>query len=168
LRGFHHGRKDLMRISKVSYRELRSGPGFSHQAVEMEALLSPDERPGEAMEELRQRVRMELAASEPLHTNEIGPPEEPQTRHAPPPLSNERDKTMQDLVHVFEGAEEEMRRWEGFNERLTDHVKKAVAKEMEDERWEIANEIMGALKNPRPGAVRVLENLADRLGWTPF
>jgi hypothetical protein len=124
-----------MRISKVSYRELRSGPGFSHQAVEMEALLSPDERPGEAMEELRQRVRMELAASEPLHTNEIGPPEEPQTRHAPPPLSNE----------------EEVRRWEGFNERR-----------------EIADEIMACLQKPMPDVVHDLERLADRLGWTPF
>jgi hypothetical protein len=72
-----------MKITKVSYRELKSGPGFSHQAIEMEASLEPGvDFVGDVLDELRDRVRAELASVMPPqpgltpvpHTNEIVPP----------------------------------------------------------------------------------------------
>jgi hypothetical protein len=73
----------------VSYRELKSGPGFSHQAVEMEALVGNDPT-AYVLDTLRVRVREELGRQplnphqvsgaadpfgppEPIHTNEVDP-----------------------------------------------------------------------------------------------
>lgn len=51
-----------MRITKVSYRKLISGPGFSHQAIEAEAEVEREngETPLEALERLQAWVKLHL------------------------------------------------------------------------------------------------------------
>ena len=61
-----------MRISKVSYRELKSGPGFSHRAIEMEASLEDYDVPSKVLDILRERVRKELEVGEDESANAGG------------------------------------------------------------------------------------------------
>ena len=49
-----------MRIDHVSYRELKSGPGFTHEAVEMSAIVETGDSASEVLGDLRDRVREEL------------------------------------------------------------------------------------------------------------
>jgi len=77
-----------MRINQVSYRELKSGPGFSHQAVEMTAEVAPGEPVAGALDVLRDRVREELGVQPPPpcgadgdpHTSEVIPGPTPGVR----------------------------------------------------------------------------------------
>lgn len=46
-----------MQITQVTYRELRSGGGFSHRAIEVAALVEPDETPEQALERVKWWVR---------------------------------------------------------------------------------------------------------------
>jgi len=49
-----------MRYTKVSYRKLVSGPGFEHQAIEVEATVDPDEAPTDVLDFCRAFVMREL------------------------------------------------------------------------------------------------------------
>jgi hypothetical protein len=46
-----------MQITEVTYRELRSGPGYNHLAIEVKATVEPDEPPELALERAKWWVR---------------------------------------------------------------------------------------------------------------
>lgn len=54
-----------MRVTQVSYRELKSGPGFTHQAVEMTAIVDECESEECVLDTLRNGVRQELGIQPP-------------------------------------------------------------------------------------------------------
>lgn len=58
-----------MKITTVRYRKLVTGPGYSHQAVEAEAVVEKGEKPEDALLELGTWVRCQLGENSVLTTD---------------------------------------------------------------------------------------------------
>lgn len=53
-----------MKITTLSFRQLRSGPGYEHRAVEATAILEDGETPEEALDDLQQWVARQIGADQ--------------------------------------------------------------------------------------------------------